>query len=263
LTLKTLANFAVEKDMISDNPITKIRYRAKPNPRKRVRAYTNSEARTVLAAARLQQRDYIRWLPWLACFTGARLDEIAAADVRDVERVGDYWVLNIRLDFRAQGASIKTESSHRRVPLHRQLLVEGFLIYVRSLPKDGPLFPTLRADKFGSKGGTATKRIGPFVRALATNMASLADRRLSPNHSWRHRLINECRSIPVRQDIEHALTGHAQEGTAPDYGEYAINTMLGPAINKTRSPFDVQSDAGDEDIRNSELVLWNESRRIG
>ena len=248
-----MANFAVEKDMISDNPIAKVRYRAKANPRKKIRAYTNAEARTVLAATRLQ-RDYMRWLPWLACFTGARLDEIAAADVRDVERVGRYWVLNIRLDHRAEDASIKTDSSHRRVPLHAQLLAEGFLTYVRGLPKDGPLFPKLRADKFGSKGGTATKKIGPFVRALAATMPSLADRRLSPNHSWRHRLIDECRSIPIREDIEHALTGHAQEGTAPDYGEYAINTMLGPAIEKTRSPFDIRSDTGEEDIGNFEAV---------
>jgi Domain of unknown function (DUF6538) len=255
LTLKTLANFAAEKDMISDNPIAKVRYRAKANPRKKIRAYTNPEARAVLAAARLQQRDYMRWLPWLACFTGARLDEIAAADVRDVERVGRYWILNIRLDYRAEDASIKTETSHRRVPLHKRLLAEGFLTYVRGLPKDGPLFPSLRADKFGSKGGTATKKIGPFVRALVTVMPSLVDRRLSPNHSWRHRLINECRRIPVRQDIEHALTGHAQEGTAPDYGEYAINTMLGPAIDKTRSPSDIRSDDGEEDIGNSEAVL--------
>jgi integrase len=254
LTLKTLVNFAVEKDMISDNPIAKIRYRAKANPRKKIRAYTNPEARVVLAAARLQQRDYMRWLPWLACFTGARLDEIAAANVRDVEHVGRYWVLNIRLDHRAEDASIKTESSHRRVPLHKRLLDERFLGYVRSLPKDGPLFPTLKADKFGSKGGTATKKIGPFVRALATGMPSLVDRRLSPNHSWRHRLINECRRIPIREDIEHALTGHAQEGTAPDYGEYAINTMLGPALDKTRSPFDVPSDGEDEDIGSSDAL---------
>jgi integrase len=255
LTLKTLANFAVEKDMISDNPIARVRYRAKANPRTKIRAYTNAEARSVLAAARLQQRDYMRWLPWLACFTGARLDEIAAADVRDVERVGRYWVLTIRLDHRAEDASIKTESSRRRVPLHEQLLAERFLTYVRGLPKDGPLFPTLKADKFGSKGGTATKKIGPFVRALAATMPSLADRRLSPNHSWRHRLIEECRRIPIREDIEHALIGHAQEGTAPDYGEYAINTMLGPAIDKTRSPFDIRSEACDEDISNSEAVL--------
>ena len=57
------------------------------------------------------------------------------------------------------------------------------------------------------------------------------------------------------QDIEHALIGHAQEGTAPDYGEFAINTMLGPAIDKTRSPFDIRSEAGDGDIGNSEAVL--------
>src|SRR6516165_6066972 len=112
----------------------------------------------------------------------------------------------------------------------------------------GRRFPTLKADKFGSKGGTATKKIGPFVRTLAAKMPSLADRRLSPNHSWRHRLIEECRRIPIREDIEHALIGHAQEGTAPDYGEYAINTMLGPAIDKTRSPFDIGAEEGNEDI---------------
>jgi hypothetical protein len=251
LILKTLANFAVEKDIISESPVARVKYRAKANPRKKIRAYTNSEARTVLAAARLQERDYMRWLPWLACFTGARLDEIAAADVRDIERIGRYWVLNIRLDHRAEDASIKTESSHRRVPLHQQLLAEGFLTYVRGLPKDGPLFPTLKADKFGSKGGIATKKIGPFVRALAAKMPSLANRRLSPNHSWRHRLIEECRRITIREDIEHALIGHAQEGTAPDYGEYAINTMLGPAIDKTRSPFDIGAEEGNEDIAHS------------
>jgi site-specific recombinase XerD len=70
LILKTLANFAVEKDMISDNPIAKIRYRAKANPRKKIRAYTNAEARTVLAAARLQRASHMRWLPWLASSPG-------------------------------------------------------------------------------------------------------------------------------------------------------------------------------------------------
>ena len=108
-----------------------------------------------------------------------------------------------------------------------------------ALPKNGPLFPSLRPDKFGSKGGNATKRIGPIVRGLAGIMPSLADKRLSPNHSWRHRLIEECRRIPIRQDIEDALTGHSQEGSGPGYGEFAINDMLGPSIDQTRFPFDV------------------------
>ena len=111
-----------------------------------------------------------------------------------------------------------------------------------------PLFPSLRPDKFGSKAGNATKRIGPIVRGLATIMPSLADKSLSPNHSWRHRLHNEFRRLGVRQDVEDALIGHAQEGSGPGYGEYAINDVLGPAIEQTRSPFAAGADQ-DEFVR--------------
>jgi hypothetical protein len=159
--------------------------------------------------------------------------------VVDIEKVGRYWVLNVRLDHRHEGASIKNESSVRRVPLHPKLIEEGFLDYVRSLPRTGSLFPSLRPDKFGSKAGNATKRIGPIVRGLAAIMPSLADKSLSPNHSWRHRLHNECRRLRMREDVEDALIGHAQEGSGPGYGEYAVNDVLGPAIEQTRSPFDV------------------------
>jgi hypothetical protein len=139
------------------------------------------------------------------------------------------------------------------------LETEGFIKYWQSLSKDGPLFPELRSDRFGSKGGTATKRIGPIIRGLADVLPSLADKRLHPasspatpsalkaaskssasSHSWRHRLHNEFRRADVRQDIEDAIIGHASEGSGMGYGEYEITDMLGPAIEKTRSPFDVQ-----------------------
>jgi integrase len=243
MALKTLLNFAVEHDLIEGkSPADGISYRARVNPRNKVRGYTNAEARVVLTAARQQERDFTRWSPWLCCFTGARLDEIAAAVARDVRRLGRYWAIDILEDNRDEDASIKNEASYRTVPLHQALIDEGFLIYWRGLPENGPLFPSLKADTFGSKAGNATKRIGPLVRALAVEISTLADVRLSPSHSWRHRFINECRRIGMRTDIEHAITGHAQEGTAPDYGEYAINELLGPAMDKTRSPFDVEDE---------------------
>jgi hypothetical protein len=116
---------------------------------------------------------------------------------------------------------------------------EGFIKYLQSLPKNGLLFPELRPDRFGSKGGTATKRIGPITRGLADVLPSLADRRLNPSHSWRHRLHDEFRRAEVREDVEDAIIGHASDGSGPGYGEYAIIDMLGPAIEKTRSPFDI------------------------
>ncbi|HEY1796454.1 MAG TPA: hypothetical protein VGG57_10075 [Stellaceae bacterium] len=238
IQLKSLANFAVDREIggITVNPAAKVMYTA--TTRTKIRGFTDAEARIVLEAARGQKIDYMRWLPWLCCFTGARLDEPAGAAVADIEKIGSYWVITIRLDNRHEGASIKNDSSVRKIPLHPALIREGFLDYVTKLPKKGPLFPSLKPDKFGSKGGTATKRIGPIIRGLAYVMPSLADKDLSPSHSWRHRLHNECRRLRIRQDVEDAITGHAQEGSGPGYGEYAITEVLGPAVEETRSPFD-------------------------
>lgn len=241
IQLKALANFAVRREMIAISPAEKITYSARPEVK--VRAFTDAEARVVLEAVRCEATDYKRWLPWVCCFTGCRLDEPAGAAVTDVEQIGVYWVLNIRLDHRHEGASLKNESSRRKVPLHSALIKEGFLDYVRGLPQSGPLFPSLKPDVFGSKGGNATKRIGPIVRGLAQTMPSIADKNLSPNHSWRHRLHNECRRLRMREDVEDALTGHAQEGGGPGYGEYAITDLLGPAMEETRSPFDAPDDS--------------------
>jgi len=236
--LRILSNFAIEKDYLTENPTAKVKFSAKPKIK--VRSYTNAEARLVLEQARREVIAYRRWLPWLCCFTGSRLEEPAGAMVRDIEKVGPFWVLNIRLDHRHEGASIKTEESDRRIPLHSTLEREGFIKYWQSLPKDGPLFPELRPDRFGSRGGTATKRIGPIIRGLADVLPSLADKRLHPSHSWRHRLHNEFRRADVRQDIEDAIIGHTSDGSGTGYGEYEITDMLGPAIEKTRSPFDVE-----------------------
>ena len=53
----------------------------------------------MLEAARCEMTDYKRWLPWICCFTGCRLDEPAGAAVPDIEQVGSYWVLNVRLSW--------------------------------------------------------------------------------------------------------------------------------------------------------------------
>src|ERR1700730_4064104 len=50
------------------------------------------------------------------------------------------WCLAIRLDNRGEDGSLNTEGSERKVPLHPAIIAEGFLDYVRSLPKNGPLF---------------------------------------------------------------------------------------------------------------------------
>jgi hypothetical protein len=46
------------------------------------------------------------------------------------------------------------------------------------------------------------------------------------------------RGVPIREGIEHALTGQAQEGSGPGHGEHAISQVLVAAMEKARSPLD-------------------------
>ena len=160
--------------------------------------YSDEQARIILLATRRETKPYRRWIPWLCAFTGYRLDEVAGRNVPDIERVGRYWVLNVPTG--------KTPGSVRKIPLHPALIHEGFLTYVKSLPNPGPLFPSLVPDRFGSRAGTATKRIGDWLRKLQEEKKVLLIEkpRFAPNHSWRHRFKSEARR--VRMDVRKPTT---------------------------------------------------------
>jgi integrase len=159
---------------------------------------------------------------------------------RDIEKVGDIFVLAIRLDYRDADASLKTEGSDRKIPLHPALIDEGFMGYVAELPKDGLLFPEIPPDRFGRRAGTATKWIGKWVR----HTVGMTDRRFDPNHSGRHRFISECREAGVDEETRNALTRHSDGSVSRDYGEFYIRTIFYPAIVKLISPLDKRFVAG-------------------
>jgi integrase len=71
------------------------------------------------------------WLPLVALFTGARLNELSslkASDVAHNDIVGAQCIF-IKTEKRS-GKRLKTEQSERFVPLHPQLIAAGFLEYV-------------------------------------------------------------------------------------------------------------------------------------
>jgi integrase len=115
----------------------------------------------------------------------------------------------------------------RSVPLHQQVLDDGFLQYVRSLPDGSPLFPDLSPDVWGKRAGTATKMLGRRLRALG-----LEDRRLVAGHSWRHRFKDLCRSVGIPKDVHDALTGHAAGDVGSTYGYGHTLLTLRKAIDK-------------------------------
>ena len=66
-----------------------------------------------------------------------------------------------------------------------------------------------------------TKVIGRFVRSLG-----IADLRLSPSHSWRHRIKTLGRRHGLAKDLLEAITGHGQKSVADSYGEFPMEALF-------------------------------------
>lgn len=162
--------------------------------------YTDDEARRVLEAAR-KESGWLRWLPFVLAYTGARIEEAAEARARDVRREGGVWVLDI---VPTATRRLKTGHAQRMIPVHPALEAEGFLAYAAGLPQDGPLFPDLAPGRYGSRGSTATKAHSRWVRSTV----GITDPRKAPAHSWRHRLEDQLRIARVPVEAQDAITGH-------------------------------------------------------
>ena len=143
-----------------------------------------------------QQAGFMRWLPWLLCLTGARLNEICQAEKDDVEIRDGVPVFRIHDE--GDGRTVKNADSRRLVLLHPALVAECFLDYVAALPAASPLWPDVKPDAvFGLPSVTAGRKIGRWLRVDL----KIDDPLISPNHSWRHWFVGACRRVVMPIDF--------------------------------------------------------------
>jgi integrase len=202
------------------------------------RAFTSEEAATILRAAR-EQKGCLRWLPWVAALTGARLNEICQSDKDDVAVQDGVHV--IRIHDTGDGRSVKNADSRRVVPLHPALISEGFLDYVASLPAGSPLFPDVRRDAvFGQRSVIAGRKVTRWLR----KELGMVDPRISPNHSWRHWFIGACRSVVMPIEVRSAITGHsAKLDESAGYGDGMVTFIQVLASYVAKVPCPLASEA--------------------
>ncbi|WP_188973713.1 hypothetical protein [Neoroseomonas lacus] len=110
-------------------------------------------------------RDAKFWLPLLALFHGARLEEFAdlrCSDVIQDENAGGLWAF----DLNEEARRLKTQNAIRIVPLHPEIIRLGFLDYLtRTAPKPGdPLFPDLTPQGKDRKRGPRFTRDFRYYR---------------------------------------------------------------------------------------------------
>jgi integrase len=153
------------------------------------------------------------WLPLLAAFTGARLEELGqlrAADVR--QRDGIHYV---SINDEGEGNSLKNRSSQREVPVHPELVRCGFLDHVakRRSEGGGRLFPDLRRGSHGK----LTAKFSQWWTKRGDELGVRVPRK-KVFHSFRHSFKEACRNAEVGEEIHDALTGHSGGGVGRTYG---------------------------------------------
>jgi integrase len=158
------------------------------------------------------------WMPLLALYSGARLNELAPICVDDVKADPSSGARFITvIEDEDAGRSVKTENSVRAFPIHPELVRIGFLEFVNQRrTASGPsarLFPQLTPGSKGGFGEAFSKWFGRYKRSLGI------DNKSSVFHSFRHGFKDALRSAGVNEDINDALTGHGGGNTvARGYG---------------------------------------------
>jgi integrase len=164
------------------------------------------------------------WIPLVAMYSGARMNDICQLDVGDIQEIDDIWCIQIQVGPAPEktGKRVKTDSSRRTVPIHPELSGLGFLDYVRSV-KQKRLWPKLKAGPHGNFSHYFTKWYGEkFNRPL------ISDDPKKVFHSFRHNVADALKQRgDVPREVVQELLGHKTESITYDtYGtRYGVKPL--------------------------------------
>ncbi len=171
------------------------------------------------------------WLPLLGMYTGARVNELAQLSIADiVEEQGIPAIIITSVGNDAK--RLKSESSRRTLPLHKDLLTLGFLVYVKIIKEKGHdrLFPTLR---LGPNGYSHY-----FVRSFSGSNGWLHS--TIPTlpegvsyHCFRHTVATMLKNVSEQESLIMEILGHKQSSLALGrYGKPYDLPLKKVSINK-------------------------------
>ncbi|QXQ08250.1 site-specific integrase [Sphingosinicellaceae bacterium] len=225
--LSSLFRWLNVEELAPKNPALGIKGPSLPDTVNR-RSFTVSELNLMFASAPFNATDtqgWLFWLPRIALFTGARFAELLGLKVADIIIVDGINALDIVPN---EVRGLKNKVSRRIVPIHPALADIGFLTYVRSLPRDGLLFP---------------EAAGPANMVTARNkQVGLALRKLIPDraivfHSLRHTFKDAAMNSNISRDMVAALGGwelRGGRGAMDDYGRDRLARVLAAEVAKLK-----------------------------
>ena len=195
--------------------------------------FSNDELKAIFGAGYLKKfnKPDFYWLPLVALFTGARREEIAALEAKDVKTVDGVPCLFIQKG--------KTADARRLVPLHPTLQALGFQDYAQQVQgmNEPFLFPHL-VETANGKGKNAGRHFSNWLEALG-----ITDSR-KVFHSFRHTLITRLHALHANPAHVMQIAGHAQEAQGVHFQTYTHDVglmALAETLGKLAYPLEFDS----------------------
>ena len=168
---------------------------------------------------------YHFWLPLLALYTGARLNELCQLHLLDFETIEGIKIIQISDQNGVK--KVKTKAGNRIIPIHPELIRLGLLDFVDSLKKRGEirLFPELKMSRDGY-GQAASKWFARYSTICGV------DEEGKVFHSFRHTFINNLKQLGIPKEKIAELVGHEEESeTFGRYGKSFEVLQMSEVVN--------------------------------
>lgn len=175
------------------------------------------------------------WLPLIALFTGARINEICQLHTDDIQEKNGISFISINEE---DEKHVKTKAGIRQVPIHNELIKIGFLDYVAEIRKKGEtlLFPEVMTDLVR---GTKRDQLSPsaplskwFNHFIESVNALNPELKFTPEHvfhSFRHTVRTEFRRNRAPEDDVCRICGWEDglkgKTLADHYGESVLENL--------------------------------------
>jgi integrase len=207
--VKTLLGYAVDNALITENPLARIRLQRGKDHTDR-EDFTSDDFKKLFESVERGSERY--WIMRIAQYTGMRLSEICQLGVDDIFKSEDIWCISVN---RNDGKVLKTEASRRVIPIHKEILDEGFLDFV---PKDGQLFPSAKSDGKANPGRLVSRWFTRYRREVGIT----SERKVF--HSFRHTFVTAAREV-MSEETYTRITGHSTGKVNRGYGKISIRKL--------------------------------------
>jgi len=248
MLLKSVYDLAMRKDLrLARNPAEGLRLKDKGRADEKRNVFTTDDLELLFIKSKEYEKNSHRkpetfWIPLLALYTGARLEEICQLLLTDIVERDGIWCPDIKQSDAPDLKSVKN-SEQRIVPLH-PFIVDGlhfidFMNSVRPRSKNARVFPNLK--RVNNRWGHG---LGRWFSEFKTRAGIDTEKGKKTFHSFRHTFINFHKQHGTDMKYVKEVVGHtggaSGDITSNLYGKaFEPKILFDQVISKTDYPLDL------------------------